>query len=216
MWTTDSPQDCQGCEKCGTTFAGHPDNHKPLQPHRWVINFNQNTGKPYKRCGDCNEIDKETYKLSRQQESPITVEDVDEFYKNKTHNIDPKTHSDDNLSEEKRLDDIIPKNLEEGINLLTTNENKEYARNKTEDDFVCGLHFNFGRALRNEWGLWSGSDLSRWFNERGIYHADDMSSIIITSTYRVFNNREIDLDKQIEKYRKYWNEVDPSVNEGKI
>ena len=50
MWTTDRPFDCQGCMKCNTTYAGHPDGHKPLQPHTWKIMYNQNTGKPYKKC----------------------------------------------------------------------------------------------------------------------------------------------------------------------
>lgn len=216
MWTTDSPKDCQGCEKCGTTFAGFPDNYKPLQPHRWVVNFDQNTGKPYKRCGDCYEVDEETYNLARQQEPPMTAEDVDKYYKNKIHNIEPETHSDDNPSEEKSLDDTIPKNLEEAINFLTTNENKEYARDKTEEKFLGCLHFSTGMGLRNGWGLWTGSVLSRWFNEHGIYHADDMSSIILTSVYRVFNNKEIDLEGQIKSYRDYWDKVDPKVNEGKI
>lgn len=35
--TTDGFQDCEGCEKCGTTYAGHPDFHKELQPHTWKI-----------------------------------------------------------------------------------------------------------------------------------------------------------------------------------
>jgi len=83
MWTTDSPRDCQGCEKCATTFAGHPDNHKPLQPHEWIVDFNQSTGKPYKRCGNCYQIDEETFKLSNQKDTPMPPENVDEYYKHK-------------------------------------------------------------------------------------------------------------------------------------
>jgi len=63
-WTSDSFQDCQGCPECGTTYAGHPDNHKPLQPHEWKIMYNQNTGKPYKRCKKCYEVDEESFKES--------------------------------------------------------------------------------------------------------------------------------------------------------
>lgn len=29
------PRECQGCEKCQTTFAQHPDGHDPLQTHDW-------------------------------------------------------------------------------------------------------------------------------------------------------------------------------------
>lgn len=62
MWTTDSPCDCQGCKKCNTTYAGHPDNHKELQPHTWKTMYNQNTGKPYKRCDKCHAVDEESYR----------------------------------------------------------------------------------------------------------------------------------------------------------
>jgi len=57
--------DCQGCEKCNTTYAGHPDLHEPLQPHDWGTKYNQNTGKPYKVCKKCSEIDDESYKESQ-------------------------------------------------------------------------------------------------------------------------------------------------------
>ena len=26
---------CEGCEDCGTTLSFGPENHKPLQPHKW-------------------------------------------------------------------------------------------------------------------------------------------------------------------------------------
>ena len=57
--------DCQGCEICQTTFAEHPDFHEPLQPHTWVVMYNQNTGKPYKRCTKCHQADIESYKESQ-------------------------------------------------------------------------------------------------------------------------------------------------------
>jgi len=38
------PRDCQGCEKCGTTFALSPDGHQPLAPHRLVPRYSRDTG----------------------------------------------------------------------------------------------------------------------------------------------------------------------------
>lgn len=67
LYTSMGTSDCEGCEKCGTTFAGHPDNHKPLQPHDWKIMYNQSTGKPYKRCKNCSQADMESYKESMKQ-----------------------------------------------------------------------------------------------------------------------------------------------------
>jgi hypothetical protein len=63
-WTTDGFPDCKGCAECGTTFASHPHGHKPLQPHKWKIMYNQKTGKPYKRCELCYEAEPESYKES--------------------------------------------------------------------------------------------------------------------------------------------------------
>lgn len=57
--------DCQGCEICGTTFAAHPDNHKPLESHTWEVMYNQSTGKSYKRCKKCYNADIESYKESQ-------------------------------------------------------------------------------------------------------------------------------------------------------
>jgi hypothetical protein len=69
MYTSTGVHDCQGCEICGTTFAGHPDNHKPLIPHDFSIKkFNQNTGKPYYVCSRCHEVDKESFKLANEKE----------------------------------------------------------------------------------------------------------------------------------------------------
>ena len=64
-WTTDSFPDCQGCEICQTTYAGHPDGHRPLQSHTWITRYNENTGKPYKMCEKCYKRDEESYKESK-------------------------------------------------------------------------------------------------------------------------------------------------------
>ena len=61
---------------------------------------------------------------------------------------------------------------------------------------------------------WTGSELQKWFKERGIHHADDMSGIILTSFHRRFYRKEIELEEQIAKYQEYWDEVDPDVNKG--
>lgn len=58
-------QPCQGCEECKTTFAGHPDHHKELQPHDWVVRYNQTTGKPCNVCKRCSAVDKESYEKAK-------------------------------------------------------------------------------------------------------------------------------------------------------
>ncbi len=61
-----------------------------------------------------------------------------------------------------------------------------------------------GRSIRNAWGLWTGSELSQWFYEKDIYHADDMSGIIIESYKNTIEGKSIDLENQIKLYHKHW------------
>ena len=63
------------------------------------------------------------------------------------------------------------------------------------------------RWIRNEWGLWTGSLLAFWFFEKEIYHADDMSGIIVDSYRRTIGGQPIDLESQIEVYHKHWEEI---------
>jgi len=68
--------------------------------------------------------------------------------------------------------------------------------------------------IRNTLKLWFDGPTVKWFNEHGIYHADDISSIILQSTHRRNNKRSIDLEAQIKIYRDHWEKYDPKVNKG--
>jgi len=58
--------------------------------------------------------------------------------------------------------------------------------------------------MRNNWGLWRGSRLSKYFNEMGVFHPDDMSGIILVSYHRYLTGNEIKLEEQIKYYQDYW------------
>lgn len=50
------PQDCQGCDECGTTYAQSPDGHKPRIPHDPKPQFNRDTGRPDRPyCRRCHQ-----------------------------------------------------------------------------------------------------------------------------------------------------------------
>lgn len=108
-----------------------------------------------------------------------------------------------------------PDNLDEAVEVLI----KENAKNIPIDDeniFISNQHHSVGRYIRNSWGLWEDSKLKKWFNAKGIYHPDDMSSIIIITYHRKIKKKPIKLRGQIRKYRKYWAETDPNINKGKL
>lgn len=94
-----------------------------------------------------------------------------------------------------QLDRTIPDSTKAKISLMT------------EDEFLASSHFSLGLSIRNNWGLWKGSRLSRFFNEKGIYHPDDMSGIIICSYYRHLTKQDIKLEEQIKSYQDYWKKV---------
>ena len=73
----------------------------------------------------------------------------------------------------------------------------------------CGdpvqFHHNTGRWMRNNWGLWdTESKLNQEFNSIGIFHADDMSGIILETAHRILNGKSVDLAGQVMGYKEYW------------
>ncbi len=102
---------------------------------------------------------------------------------------------------------IIPKNLDECLEYLdlnvTADEKIDFAL-MDERGAICAIHFGAGMSMRNSWGLWGNNDLTRFFNDLGIYHADDMSSIIYTSFHRKLHGQDLDLVGQINHYIEYW------------
>lgn len=104
--------------------------------------------------------------------------------------------------------DYTPKDLNDAVSFLEckwSDKDKTEFKNKSENDAVSELHFGTGMSIRNNWGLWKGKNkLSKFFKSKGIFHPDDISSIILTSFHRHLNNKSIDLNSQIEYYKSYW------------
>jgi hypothetical protein len=75
---------------------------------------------------------------------------------------------------------------------------------KATEDGMIEYHHGLGMWLRNNWGLWGGSRLARYFNRLGIRHPDDMSGIILDSYWRKVHDRPIDLDGQVRHCLDYW------------
>lgn len=100
-----------------------------------------------------------------------------------------------------------PRDLTEALDALEhilSPEQKINMREWSEGRFLAATHHNEGRWVRNNWGLWKGSKLSRWFNKKGIKHPDDMSGIIFATYYRNINSLPIKLKEQIQHYIEYW------------
>ena len=108
----------------------------------------------------------------------------------------------------------IPKNLSECFTaldniFLESQEDLEWFKASPEDEAVSGFHSGLGRILRNEWGLWSkDTELYTVLNEMGLWHADDMYGLIMTSYYRKLHGEELNLKEQIQQFINYWKDYE--------
>jgi hypothetical protein len=97
------------------------------------------------------------------------------------------------------------KNLEDAfawLDSLNVQDVQEWLNN--DEDKAVGLaHHGFGTMIRNELDLWHNGSIVSYFNNLGIYHADDMSGIILTSFHRNKNGKELNIDEQVNKYVDY-------------
>lgn len=99
----------------------------------------------------------------------------------------------------------IPKDLDEAIECLDTllsEEDKQYTSDSlTLESFSTNTHFSIGMWMRNNWGLWGGSRLQRYFTERNVYHPDDMSGIILEAYYKKkIKGMEYSVEDDVAKY----------------
>ena len=82
----------------------------------------------------------------------------------------------------------IPKDIDEAIDSLDaiiSPEDKRYITDSLSlEDFGARCHFSLGMWIRNNWGLWGGSRLQRYFVEKNVYHPDDMSGEILNAYYK--------------------------------
>jgi hypothetical protein len=106
----------------------------------------------------------------------------------------------------KRPRRLKPKSLDEALTMLETifpKEELERIRAGAEAD-MGRYHRNLGMWMRNTWGLWSGSPLKSSFQAMGVFHPDDMSSIIFRAFWRRQKDLPLEIDAMAAYSRRYW------------
>lgn len=91
----------------------------------------------------------------------------------------------------KRKRNKTPRNIEEtiaGLDSLLSMEDKEYLK----ENGSIAVHHTLGMYIRNEWGLWTGSELKSELEKKGLTHPDDMSDYVISEYINVLKRREAD------------------------
>lgn len=108
----------------------------------------------------------------------------------------------------------VPTNLSECFMALDNifSESAEEAtwfKSTEEEEAVSAFHMGFGQDIRNKWGLWTrDTELYKVFSNMGLWHADDMSSVILTSYHRKINGRELALKEQVQYFMDYWKDYE--------
>ena len=97
------------------------------------------------------------------------------------------------------------KGLLENVKDMFQEEDIEIFKKMPEKDLLS-FHHNFGRNLRNKFGLWEkGNPIVTWFMEElEIWHADDIYSMLITTLHRSLNGKETRIEEQALSYKNYW------------
>lgn len=84
-----------------------------------------------------------------------------------------------NKKESEKVSDIpIPKTVDEAVKTLAkivSEEDRDYLL----ENGAISMHDSLGRWIRNEWGLWTDSELKNELKKKGFEHPDDMSNHII-------------------------------------
>ena len=88
-----------------------------------------------------------------------------------------------------RIDGIyIPQDMDEAIDsldVIISPEDKRYITDSLSlEDFGAVCHHSLGMWIRNNWGLWGGSRLQRYFLDKKVTHPDDMSGVILKAYYK--------------------------------
>jgi len=102
-----------------------------------------------------------------------------------------------------------PKTLDECFSYIEKKLSKEDITSfkNMDENSLAILHHTLGRQIRNDLGLWAGSDLKSYLEGIGLTHPDDMSSVIITSFHRHLNKKALRLKDQVQFFKRYWEEV---------
>ena len=95
-----------------------------------------------------------------------------------------------NEDEEEESDISVPKTVNEAIYTLEkilSDEDREYLLKNG----AISMHDSLGRWIRNEWGLWTGSELKDELMNmnKDLNHPDDMSNYIIEEFIKYWNNK---------------------------
>ena len=61
-----------------------------------------------------------------------------------------------------------------------------------------------GRMVRNHLELWGFNDLTKWFYQHGVFHADDMSCVVFKALHCKLNEKPFDIEEMADYFDRWW------------
>ena len=87
----------------------------------------------------------------------------------------------------------IPKDLGEcfiELDKLLKEVDKKEMQSLPDRYNMIRYHHGLGMWIRNNWGLWGGSRLQKYFTDKGIMHPDEMSSVVLNHYHDWLNGKK--------------------------
>lgn len=90
------------------------------------------------------------------------------------------------------MDEMFPEKEKDFINVCSMKQMAQY-------------HLGAGMWMRNNWGFWKQEGLLyNFFKDLGLFHADDMSGILLECYWKRAHKVPYDLQAQAKYYQDYW------------
>jgi hypothetical protein len=107
--------------------------------------------------------------------------------------IEEKKELNQRLTAERIKGVYIPASLSECFleldKQLSEIDKKEMKALPKRSDMIR-YHLGLGTWMRNNWGLWGGSRLSKYFNDKGVFHPEEISSVILYHYHDWLNDKQ--------------------------
>jgi len=150
--------------------------------------------------GKSFDINYETQKLNHKRDSVNLLREAE-------YKVNIKADSIDGV--------FIPTNLNScfvQLDKLLNDTLKQNIKSKKTEIDLAEYHFGLGLWMRNNWGLWGGSRLQVYFQNKNVKHPDNMSGLILVAYNKYLNGQTIDVDSLIKEENLRQEEFMKNVN----
>lgn len=106
------------------------------------------------------------------------------------------------LSQEVLYGVYIPKDVNEvflELNKKMDEPSKNKFKNLNEEAAAKKIFFSLGRWMTHNWGLYEGSRLSKYMQDMGVHHPDDMVRFFIIAYHRNLNRKPLEIKELLQQ-----------------